>query len=245
MGDALMQVLDIAEQIQAGRRPRPMRRPRHRASPAPSSAARRRRRRPAPPSAPADVPSGQPLVAAILLSDGANSVGQAEPLDAAERAATLDVPIYTIALGTPDGSDRGPRRLRAARHAATSRRTPRPSSRSRTRPAPRRSTRRPRRTSQASTTTSSRGSATPRRPRKSPFALVGAGLLLVVVGAGLSAVWFGRLAVDAVAASTRISCAGRSCHGVVDFHHEPSTSRHRATPIGSSRSSAGSHRRID
>ena len=35
------------------------------------------------PSAPTDQPSGQPLVAAILLSDGANSVGQAEPLDAA------------------------------------------------------------------------------------------------------------------------------------------------------------------
>ena len=26
-----------------------------------------------------------------------------QPLDAAERAATLGVPIYTIALGTPDG----------------------------------------------------------------------------------------------------------------------------------------------
>jgi Ca-activated chloride channel homolog len=43
------------------------------------------------------------LVAAILLSDGANSVGVAEPLDAAQRAASIGVPIYTIALGTPAG----------------------------------------------------------------------------------------------------------------------------------------------
>jgi Ca-activated chloride channel family protein len=43
------------------------------------------------------------LVAGILLSDGANSVGNAEPLDAASRAAAIGVPIYTIALGTPDG----------------------------------------------------------------------------------------------------------------------------------------------
>ena len=42
-------------------------------------------------------------MAAILLSDGANSVGVAEPLDAAQRAASLGVPIYTIALGTPAG----------------------------------------------------------------------------------------------------------------------------------------------
>ena len=42
-------------------------------------------------------------MAAILLSDGANSVGDADPLTAAERAATLGVPIYTIALGTASG----------------------------------------------------------------------------------------------------------------------------------------------
>ena len=108
MGDALMRVLDIAESIKAedgtgstGTRPR--RRPsaeRPGASAAPDASAS-----PAPSAsgAPIDGPSGEPLVAAILLSDGANSVGEAEPLDAAERAATLDVPVYTIALGTPNG----------------------------------------------------------------------------------------------------------------------------------------------
>jgi Ca-activated chloride channel family protein len=43
-------------------------------------------------------------VAAILLSDGANSAGDTEPLDAAQRAATLGVPIHTIALGTAAGT---------------------------------------------------------------------------------------------------------------------------------------------
>jgi Ca-activated chloride channel family protein len=43
------------------------------------------------------------LVATIVLSDGANSTGFLEPLDAAEEAASVGMPIYTIALGTPDG----------------------------------------------------------------------------------------------------------------------------------------------
>ena len=107
MGDALMQVLDIAETIQAGdagsaggttpggstASPDPSAAPAPSADPAPSAA----------PDSPVDTPSGEPLVAAILLSDGANSVGVAEPLDAAQRAASLGVPIYTIALGTPAG----------------------------------------------------------------------------------------------------------------------------------------------
>jgi Ca-activated chloride channel family protein len=39
----------------------------------------------------------------LLLSDGANSLGQTQPLDAADIAAQLEVPVYTVALGTPDG----------------------------------------------------------------------------------------------------------------------------------------------
>jgi Ca-activated chloride channel homolog len=57
------------------------------------------------PSASADPAArdGTPVTATILLSDGANSTGQAEPLDAAQEAADEGMPIYTIALGTPDG----------------------------------------------------------------------------------------------------------------------------------------------
>ena len=39
----------------------------------------------------------------MLLSDGKNSTGDMEPLPAAELAAALNVPIYTIALATADG----------------------------------------------------------------------------------------------------------------------------------------------
>ena len=44
-----------------------------------------------------------PVIATVLLSDGANSTGELEPLPAAELAAALNVPVYTIALGTADG----------------------------------------------------------------------------------------------------------------------------------------------
>lgn len=45
-----------------------------------------------------------PLVATVLLSDGKSSTGQVEPLDAASDAASKGVPVYTIALGTQNGT---------------------------------------------------------------------------------------------------------------------------------------------
>jgi len=45
-----------------------------------------------------------PVVAEVVLSDGANSTGTLEPIEAARRAADLGVPIYTIALGTNEGT---------------------------------------------------------------------------------------------------------------------------------------------
>jgi Ca-activated chloride channel family protein len=102
MGDAMMQVIDIAESIQAGNggaTPDPTDAPETSPEPDASSAPETS---PEPGVTP-DTPSDQPLVAAILLSDGANSVGAAEPLDAAQRAADANVPFYTIALGTEEG----------------------------------------------------------------------------------------------------------------------------------------------
>jgi len=101
MGDALMAMLDVAENVQkadgTGSTPGAAATPDPGAttSPAPSAAAT--------PAPSAGTQTDAPLVAGILLSDGANSTGSTEPLTAAERAATLGVPIYTIALGTPDG----------------------------------------------------------------------------------------------------------------------------------------------
>jgi len=46
--------------------------------------------------------SKSPPAAIVLLSDGASKTGQ-DPAEVARQAKTLGVPIYTVALGTPDG----------------------------------------------------------------------------------------------------------------------------------------------
>ena len=190
MGDALMQVLDIAQQVQAeattpDASAAPSASPSPSQSPSPSAS-------PGTSVGPADVPSGQPLVAAILLSDGANSVGQAEPLDAAKRAATMNVPIYTIALGTPDGS------IQVRDNFGQLQTVPVPPDTETLK--------------EIADTTGAKAFDAPtaqdlasvydnlqsrigftQETQEVTFALVGAGLLLVIVGAGLSAVWFGRL----------------------------------------------------
>jgi Ca-activated chloride channel family protein len=57
----------------------------------------------APSAAPGNGGASAPLVATVLLSDGKNSTGQLQPLDAAATAAARGVPVYTIALGTAAG----------------------------------------------------------------------------------------------------------------------------------------------
>jgi len=44
-----------------------------------------------------------PPAAIVLLSDGENTLGLQEPLEVAQRAAELGIPIYTVALGTDEG----------------------------------------------------------------------------------------------------------------------------------------------
>jgi Ca-activated chloride channel homolog len=47
--------------------------------------------------------SRPPLSVLLLLSDGANTAGEVDPADAARRARSLEMPVFTIALGTPEG----------------------------------------------------------------------------------------------------------------------------------------------
>jgi Ca-activated chloride channel family protein len=46
----------------------------------------------------------KPLASILFLSDGAQTRGVLEPLQGAELAKDAGVPVYTIALGTPDGT---------------------------------------------------------------------------------------------------------------------------------------------
>jgi len=64
------------------------------ASPTPSAS---------PSAAPSTKDEERPLVATVLLSDGSNSTGNLEPDAAAREAASIRMPVYTIALGTADG----------------------------------------------------------------------------------------------------------------------------------------------
>jgi len=188
MGDAMMQVLDIAETIGAVDGSAPD------ASAPPATTAPKN---PAPDASgkavgPIDGPTSQPLVAAILLSDGANSVGEAKPLDAADRAAKLGVPIYTIALGTPNGTieardefgqmvtvpvppDTDTLEKIADRTGATAFDAPTAKD-----------------LASVYDNLHSRVGYTEER-QEVTVVLVAAGLLLVVIGAGASALWFGRL----------------------------------------------------
>jgi Ca-activated chloride channel homolog len=44
-----------------------------------------------------------PPAAILLLSDGAQTRGFLQPLEGAERAKSYGIPVYTVALGTPEG----------------------------------------------------------------------------------------------------------------------------------------------
>ena len=81
VGDALARSVELAQSLE---------------TPPPASDA-------PPPPVPAD-PEEQPAQAIVLLSDGAQTVGALQPLEAAERARAAGIPVYTVALGTATGT---------------------------------------------------------------------------------------------------------------------------------------------
>jgi len=83
MGDAIMHALDLARlELQArdgnGQQPSPT------------------------PSQQRDPGEDSPIVV-VLLSDGYNTAGSADPIQAADEAADFGLPVFTIALGTQNG----------------------------------------------------------------------------------------------------------------------------------------------
>jgi len=54
-------------------------------------------------SVPGEEARERPPASILLLSDGAQTQGEVMPVQAARRARSAGIPIYTIVLGTPDG----------------------------------------------------------------------------------------------------------------------------------------------
>ena len=133
----------------------------------------------------------RPPSAIVLLTDGASKRGQ-DPIQVAQQAARLKIPIYTVALGTPEGTIRvkkrgggtsvspvppDPQSLAAIAHASRGRAFTAEDA------------------GQLSTVYQHLGHqlCTKKAKREITAAFVGGALLLLAAGGAMSLRWFGRL----------------------------------------------------
>jgi Ca-activated chloride channel family protein len=134
-----------------------------------------------------------PPSAIVLLSDGASTKGK-NPVEAAREARRAKIPVYTIALGTPDGTIEVPRPGGAS--GTEVRRVP---------PDPRNLAEVARASGGRTFTADDAGElkriydrlgsqlSTEKRKRQLTSSFAGGALVLLLAGAGMSLAWFGRL----------------------------------------------------
>jgi Ca-activated chloride channel family protein len=128
----------------------------------------------------------------LLLSDGKDTVGGISPIQVAERAKQYGIPIYTVALGTPDGEVEVQdafgfkRRLRVPPDPETLRRIATTSGGRFFAAADQ---------AKLESIYANLGTRLSSKPeqREVTAAFAGGALLLVLAGSGLSLAWFGRL----------------------------------------------------
>jgi Ca-activated chloride channel family protein len=133
----------------------------------------------------------RPPAALVLLSDGASTRGR-NPVAAAQAARKLHIPVYTVALGTPDGTITVPRR---GGGSVTQRVPPDPASLAQVARASGGATFTAQTTSGLKQVYEKLGSQLSHRKEKRQIttAFAGVAAVLLLAGLGLSLGWFGRL----------------------------------------------------
>jgi Ca-activated chloride channel family protein len=134
-----------------------------------------------------------PPSAIVLLSDGASTKGR-NPVAAAQEAKRAKIPVYTVALGTPAGTIRVPR-PNGGSGTETRRVPPDPDSLARIARASGGQTFTADNAGELKRVYQRLGSqlGTEKRKRQLTSTFAGGALVLLLVGAGMSLAWFGRL----------------------------------------------------
>ena len=134
-----------------------------------------------------------PPSAIVLLSDGASTKGK-NPIAAAQEAKRAKIPVYTVALGTPAGTIEVPR-PGGGQGTETRRVPPDPDSLGQIARASGGQTFSADNASELKRVYQKLGSqlGTEKRKRQLTSSFAGGALVLLLVGAGMSLAWFGRL----------------------------------------------------